>query len=756
MAEDLTFNINARRGNTSGLDHIERRIAALHQQFGHLQGQVESVFSAFAAPGYPTPPGPRLQTPGRFPSFPAPPPGLFRDPPSPSARPYPGGPSFPNVPGYVVPRQPLGLTSAWYPGATGVPFVPPAARSAPPGLTSAWRPGTPGLPFVTPAGTAPFSAWTPPPGPLTGWQVLPGGGIQRVGYTGAGGAGAYGMQQITGMPPFVPGPMQPWPSNLPRSPFGPAAGGPQGPPLPPTVYPPPPGLPPPGGPPPSGGGPQGPYSPWPGSWGQQALGYGSMYAQQAFQGTGAQFATGGAAMLARAGGILGRVGGAAIGFTGYQLLSQSLQTFETRSRGILNIGSMLDEQYQDIDRTLRGLRDTYHVLAQEGVAAMTTLGRTTGTTRGMAGVLGRGIRAGRAYGVDPAQVGTLLGSLALLGADTAPDLTALSAIRNEAAARGGRVLPVGRFWEEAAAIAEVGGLGAVRLPTPQYGRYAAFMGEIGGPESRYGAHPAQAYAERAEGMVGGGGPMQQILQHRALSRLAAQTPILMLGNRRLNIAGSWIDRQIAMENAYQIPAVEAAYQHEVERQSGGNADLQTFYYQQIFGSRRLLQARQEAEGMAGVARTPGGILGRLTQAPDLARENLTIAQREALQREDPAALEGYKLRVRDAEKQIAAETELIKSLDNIGTQVVTALGKSTKAYEENEGIVRALNQGLRELSPNLLGGLAALGIVVGAATGGPVALGLGTAAAFGAFISARERAAVEESDAAARQPRQAR
>ena len=753
MPEDLTFNINARSGNTSGLDHIERRIAALRQQFGHLQGQVESVFSAFSAPGYPLPPGPRPQTPGRFPGFPAPPPGVFRDAPSPSIRPYPGGPWFPNVPGYIAPHHPPGLTSPWFPGATGMPFVRPAPLLRPPGLMSAWRPGGAGLPFATPAGTAPYSAYPPPGHPLAGWTVLPGGGIQRAGYTGTGGAGTYGMQQITGIPAFVPGPMQPWPLNLQRSPFGPGAGGPQGPPLPPTVYPPPPGPPP---PPPPPGGPQGPYSPWPGTWGQQAMGYGGMYAQQAFQGAGTQFATGGAAMLARAGGILGRIGGAGLGFTGYQLLSQSLQTFETRSRGILHIGSMLDEQYQDIDRTLRGLRGTYQVLAQEGVAAMTTLGRATGTTQGMAGMLGRGIRAGRAYGVDPAQVGTLLGSLALLGADTAPDLTTLSAIRNEAAARGGRVLPVGRFWEEAAAVAEVGGLGAVRLSTPQYGRYAAFMGEIGGPESRYGAHPAQAYAERAEGMVSGGGPLQQILQHRALSRLAAQTPTVMLGNRQLNIAGSWIDRQIAMENAYQIPAVEAAYQHEVGRLGGGNADLQTFYYQQIFGSRRLLQARQEDEGMAGVARAPGGILGRLTTAPDVARENLTIAQREALQREDPAALEGYKLRVRDAEKQIAAETELIKSLNNIGTEVVTALGKSTKAYEENEGIVRALNQGLRELNPNLLAGLAALGLVVGAATGGPVALGLGTAAAFGAFISERERAAVQDSDADARQPRQAR
>jgi hypothetical protein len=480
---------------------------------------------------------------------------------------------------------------------------------------------------------------------------------------------------------------------------------------------------------------------------QQAMGYG----RQAFAGTGAQAAAGGAAMLSGAGGIIGRVGLAGLGFTGYQLLSQSLQTFETRSRGVLAVGSLLDEQYGEIDRSLKGLRQEYHVLAQEGTAAMMTLGRATGRLAGV----GEAIRVGRAYGIEPVAAAGLQTQFTMLGREAIPNLAELVAVRNQAAARGQTRLPFGRFAEEVATIAETGGLGAAPLDLQQYGRFAALMGTFG---PRAAAHPGQAYAEFAAGLAQPAGTMGQVLRHRAISELAQRQPTIMLGNRPLNIAGSWIDRQIAMENAYQLAPVQQAYQELGGRLGGGNRDLQTFYYGQLFQPRTTLQAREQAEALAGVGGQPGGIPGFLQERAPVVEANREITRRLEQQRLDEAAREGYELRRREAEKQVAAETELIKSINNIGTQVISALGASAKAYQENEGIVRSLNDGLKELSPTLLSVVGGLGVILGAATFNPALLGLGAAAGLGAFGAERLQTAPPPGslpDASTRQPRKA-
>lgn len=510
-----------------------------------------------------------------------------------------------------------------------------------------------------------------------GFEALGGryGGIQRLGAPGPGGAGTYGRQEITGMPAFVPPPMQPWPVNLLRSPFGPGAGGPQGPPLPPTLYPPPPGLPPPPGPPP---GPQGPFSPWPGSWGQRTMGSAAVAAQQL-----PSQAAGLLPMLARG---AGRLGAVAAGYGVYQAISTAMEAYETRARGVLSVGTLLDEQYGEVGSTLDDLRDKYHVLGRDGLAAMTALGRATGQFANVRTTT----RFGRAYGMAPEDAATLAGTLTLMTGNLDPNLSAIAAVQRQSAAGGFRTLPVAPFAEEVGRIAAVGGTGFAPLQTEDYARYGALMTTFG---PRYGAAPAQAYQQYAQGLgAPASNPAMEAVRRQALSRLAARQPVVMLGDRALHIRDNYADYQIALQNAGQIQEVQQEYYLEAKRQGVGNPGLQRAWYQGLFGTQNALQSAEQFEAMEKT----GGPAGTLTRPipPGEAPEAGRVGRAQQLGE--------YDVLRRAINLEEVARTDAIKALENWRTQILDSVGAVSRAYNENRGAVEIATEGLKKLSGELI------------------------------------------------------
>jgi hypothetical protein len=353
-----------------------------------------------------------------------------------------------------------------------------------------------------------------------------------------------------------------------------------------------------------------------------------------------------------------------------QLYTQALAAYETRETGALRIGTMLNEQYKDVRETIVGLGKDFKLTAQEAVGAMETVGRAAGT-RAMPGVRGA-MAVARAYNMAPEHMAALSGRIALLGAEAAPNLAETVALHAQAEARGLTRLPVARFLEERATMAQVGGFGFAPMGEVQTGRLQELMGEFG---PRAQANPAAYFAEQAQSMdVRNKGPLGAMLSWQALQRLAARKPFLDLGmpgqpgSRRLNIRESYSDQLIALENAAQLEDVRAAEFDEAQRQGGGNPEMAKRVYSAMVPGRNEYQTVQEYEAMA---RRAGGRLG----IAESLRAPVTGVPSEAdLLARGARYAPGYGVLRRPAEFERLSDTEPLRALETLRSNAAAALG----------------------------------------------------------------------------------
>jgi hypothetical protein len=653
VAEPIDIRINARAGDISGLDHIERRIAL-------LRSAAAGVVSAGAAPP--------LSGLGAYAS--------------------PG----PRQPGMPLPTSP-----------------PPAA-----------------------------------PPPLAGWTVLPGGGLVRTGYAGAGGAGTYRAAAMIGMPALLGLASRPWPATLPPSPFGARGGGPPGylpgatPPVGafspwhgPSSFTPPPGF---GGgagggwagggggggfggPGGFGGGPtppSGPFSAWPGSWWQRTSGYAGMYASQA----GAAVAGGlGGGPMGAIGRSLARVPGIALGYGAYQAVSGGLAEAEQRFRGVLEIGSILQGQYDSVNQTIIRMRDNYQILARDGRAALTTLARATGDVTGGEAAL----RVGRAYGFEREAPG-MLASLATLGGGT-PSLASMTAVYNQSVAGRARIsLP--RFMEQAIEIAGVGGLGARPMTDEQIAHTTAMMTLMGG---RYAANPAQAYGDYFGGLQAGTSPLGESLRMTAVGEVVRQRRYHDIGDIRNVDLSTWTGQRMAMEQAGQLPFMRQAYYQQIARQSRGNEGMAVALTQEMFGIGNTAQALDlwrnlQATGGGGVPRA------------QMEQETANIDKALAVQKADADELRGQRLRERDAGMERLGETALIKGLQDVSIEVGKTLGRAVELWNATHDPIKTATAALDEFGQKTYATIAVMAAAAAALAGSPLLAGIALAGAGGVAL----------------------
>jgi hypothetical protein len=224
---------------------------------------------------------------------------------------------------------------------------------------------------------------------------------------------------------------------------------------------------------------------------------------------------------------------------------------------------------------------------------------------------------------------------------------------------------------------------------------------MGGFGARFAAHPGQAYAEFAGGLAAPAPPLGQALRWQAVAEVAREHATVMLGGRPLNIRGSYTDMLMAIENAGQIPEMIAGYQRVAQRHGMGNQDMTRLIGQQMFGTPNMYTTAQVLEGLQTRAALPGGIAGALTAPAPLQGEEATIARRLLQQQEDPAAREGFLLMLRDAQKELMGETEVVRTLTHVQEQMTSAFARGVEILQTHGNAMHVSQETLDQLNPAL-------------------------------------------------------
>jgi hypothetical protein len=610
MSEPINILINARAGDTSGLEAIARQIEQLHarmqrstetttrtggqatelDQFqaridrlmGNVQGlrsnltHLNAQAATLATRGQTSDPMAGWQT-------------------------LPGG----------------GIRRVGYQGPLGLPRPVAPVVIPPPGLQR--RAGAPPFGMVpTPGGPVyPTGGFGPPPPP----PAPPGGPL----------------------PPAPPGGQPPPPPPAPPGgPPPPAPPGGQPPPPPPAGQPPPA---PPGGPPPPAG--QPPPAP-PGGWspGARIAGAGALglIGQMGTPGHIAQAALTGAVIGGPWGALAG--GGAALLGVGLQKAGEAMGAWQQRARDVLQVGQLLDQNFGGITKQVIGLNKEFDVLSGQSLEAMEAMSRFTGRLpedQALRRVTGFGV----AYGMTSAQAGGIAGSLAMLGVGANPLARVAAGARNAFGA-GGLPMRMDVLQEEAVRIAGIGGTAAPPMDPEYYGRIAGLVGGMG---SRYQLPGAAAgFAERlAQGVTQAPDELTMMLRHRALEQIyqerrrQGRPTTLDIGqgaNRETVDLASFQGRRIAMELAAQSPEILESYRRTAQQEGAGNPETEALMFERLVGGGRLgpTEAGRLQRRVAG----QGGFVQAL-EAPGRATaesEQAIIDQREAARRAAPEALPG--------------------------------------------------------------------------------------------------------------------
>jgi hypothetical protein len=411
---------------------------------------------------------------------------------------------------------------------------------------------------------------------------------------------------------------------------------------------------------------------------------------------------------------------AALGITAavgvYQTLTQAMQLYEQRARGVIDIGMRQDLQFDKTGDTIDRLRKDYYVLAHDSLAAMRTFGRATGL--GPEAVI-PSVRFGAAYGIDPAHAGAIGGALQML---TAGGRYRMAEVAAGARAEGrGRGLPMAMepFLEEATTMAGMAGAGTgLTVPAGYIGRWQGIIGQMG-ERYRMPGQTARMFGEIQEGLGPSNDPGIAAIRARAFRA----------GGRFVTVGQGANAEQLDLETGLGIlkaqealpdsPELQQRVWVETKRMFPDQPEMQAVAFQRLFGGGRLpylksgqLQRQLEAGGGPGRAAVPGDVVGEDQKA--IARLGARDARPEA------------QIQIREAKTEPRME-QLGEPLVTAVGQMREAVGKMSEVFMEGNVNMKSLAgtiSGLDDRTLKLIGVLetlssnSALGIALGLATAG--------------------------------------
>lgn len=407
--------------------------------------------------------------------------------------------------------------------------------------------------------------------------------------------------------------------------------------------------------------------------------------QQGGAGGGGKGLLGGLLGAGTLGGLVKGGTGLAIGVSALQHLSAAMQAYETRHLGILQVGRQLDEQYTQVGDTLTYLQRAYQVTGQEGVAAMSAIGRVTGTVAAASVATTQAMRMARVTGMNPVDAAQMQAQLIQYSPTGTANPLALLGAYTQAQQRGElQRMSVGRFGEAAAQIAATGGFGRMMLTPEQAAEQTRMMAAFGG---RYEADPAGAFQEYYARQYGPKSEMGETINFQAMADVMRANPEgVQWGDRTLHPQTSYIDQQILMQQGADIPAYRAAQFRRARQMAGGNRDLAIEQYMQATGTTDYAQGLREYEALAEQERT-GGIAGRF-KAPGAAATGEAVAR----QREARPHREGQDILERQMTPEELALTGVVKALEEARTRMLNGIQTTAEAFNTTttaaEGVVK--------------------------------------------------------------------
>jgi hypothetical protein len=400
------------------------------------------------------------------------------------------------------------------------------------------------------------------------------------------------------------------------------------------------------------------------------------------------------AMGSGAAGLLGKfvpglrmVGGLAAGLSAVQQVSRAMDAYETQQVGILQVGRQLDQQYGELDTTLATLaRNPFFATAREVIPVLSAMGRVTGNVAAATEATRQAIRMGRAYGMAPEAAGNIMSQLTMYSPSGIATPQALVGTFEQARTRGelGR-MSFGRYGEEVAQVAGVGGFGAATFAPEEYAAMTQTMAAFGG---RYEANPGAAFGQYYARQHAPKSEIGQTLNYMAMADVMRQNPAgVRWGERMLQPRANWLHQQIMMSEGAHIPEYRAAQYARAMQMAGGNPVLGAQLYGQMTNAQDPAQSLIEFERLQQEAGQPGGIVGayRARAAAAAPAGEAAIAAREASPYKP-----GQDILAREATAEELARTGAVKLLEDARTSMLKTIQDTAHAFNTTQSSAEAL------------------------------------------------------------------
>jgi hypothetical protein len=243
----------------------------------------------------------------------------------------------------------------------------------------------------------------------------------------------------------------------------------------------------------------------------------------------------------------------------------------------------------------------------------------------------------------------------------------------------------GRFGEETAIIAGVGGFGRAMGTEAEYAAQTRMMAAFGG---RYEANPGAAYAEYYGRQQGPKSEMGETLNWEALTQVMRANPQgIQWGTRRLNPRTSMTDQEILMSEGAEIPEYRAAQFAVAMRRAGGNRELAMVLLGESTSAQTPAQRRIEFETLEKQAAMPGGIAGQF-RAPGAAQTGEAVVAG----REGRPYRPGQDILERQMTPEELAQTGLVKGLEDARTTMLKAIQDTAAAFNTSKDAGEALGK----------------------------------------------------------------
>jgi hypothetical protein len=383
------------------------------------------------------------------------------------------------------------------------------------------------------------------------------------------------------------------------------------------------------------------------------------------------------------------VGGLAVGFSAVQQFSRAMAAYETQQVGILQVGRQLDEQYGALDTTLATLaRNPFFVSAREVIPVLSAMGRVTGNVAAASAATIQAIRLSRAYGMTPEAAGGIMSELTLYSPSGVATPQALVGTFEQARARGDLSrMSFGRYGEEVARVAAVGGFGAATFAPEEYGAMVQTMAGFGG---RYAANPAAAFGEYYARQHAPKSEIGQTLNYMAAADVMRENPAgVRWGNRMLQPRANWLHQQIMMSEGAHIPEYRAAQYARAMQMAGGNPVLGVQLYGQMTNAQDPAQALIEFERLQQEAGQPGGIVGAYRARAAAAAP---VGEAAIAAREGAPYKPGQDILAREATPEELARTGAVKLLEEARTSMLKTIQETSLAFNTTQNSAEALGK----------------------------------------------------------------